>query len=386
MEKLSEGLSAASHKLEDAAPELIAKLIFSMLKSIPKIVELGGKITLGLLKGLADMIVKIPEFVGKVVSSLIDKFKELLGIHSPSTVFAELGKNLVEGLFQGISDIWHTITDFFSKKADELITFLSGAWETVRTNASTAWERVRQVFSTAWEGIKTVWNGAGKWFGDRWTDISNVFNGVKEWFSEKFSNAWDGITQAFGGVKDLFTGVWDEITGVFSGAFDWFKGIGENIINGLKEGIGGLWNGFLNFIGVKTDEVKEEVTGPEGIDAHSPSRWARKVFRSIPEGGILGFADGMPKLLSSVENAVRDIQDALSADPFNVSGGYSYARPQLAAATTGAAYGRGQTANPVPVNLTVVNELEAGGVKFERRQVKYRVSEDKRRGATLVKL
>lgn len=263
---------------------------------------------------------------------------------------------LIAGLVAALVTLWHTNEDF--REA------VKGIWETITNVFTHAWEiatntwnaageffdHVRDAimnafsnigawfsekFTAAYNAVTGAFNGAKQWASDRWTDISNAFNGVKEWFSEKFSNAWDGITEAFGGVKDFFIGVWDDITGVFSGAFDWFRGVGENIINGLKEGIGGLWNGFLNFIGVKTDEVKEEVTGPEGIDAHSPSRWARKVFRSIPEGGILGFADGMPKLLSSAENAVRDIQDALSADPFSVSGGYSYARPQLAAATAG---------------------------------------------------
>ena len=36
-----------------------------------------------------------------------------MGIHSPSTVFAEIGRNLIKGLTNGISSVWHTLTSKF---------------------------------------------------------------------------------------------------------------------------------------------------------------------------------------------------------------------------------------------------------------------------------
>lgn len=40
-----------------------------------------------------------------VVKSMIDTFKRLFGINSPSTVFAGFGKNLLQGLWNGIANI-----------------------------------------------------------------------------------------------------------------------------------------------------------------------------------------------------------------------------------------------------------------------------------------
>lgn len=56
----------------------------------------------GLVKGLkADSILGA---INVLVDRMIEFFKNLLGIHSPSTVTAEIGKNMVDGLAQGLGD------------------------------------------------------------------------------------------------------------------------------------------------------------------------------------------------------------------------------------------------------------------------------------------
>lgn len=415
---LVDGFLVAAPKIGDAAPEIIANLVWAILQSMPKIIEVGVEIIRGLAKGMWDSLfdlLLLPDRIGK---ALVEKFKEFFGIHSPSTVFAELGENLIEGILKGVSDAWRIITDFFAEKAEALIGFLLDTWDTVRQNAFDAWGRVQQVFSDAWDGIKGVWNSAGEWFGERWTDISTAFVGAAEWFSEKFtaaynavtgawngvgkwfsdrwedisnafnsagkwfsdtfSKAWKSVTDAFGGVKTFFEGVWSDITGVFGNAFEWFKEIGKNIVDGLTAGIGGLWSGFINFLSGKTDEVKDEFEGEQGFDTHSPSKWSEKVFRNILEGGEIGLERGLPAMLDSAKDAVSGIQDALSADPFSVSGGYqlsggySYANaPQLAAA--GAGYGGAQpiVINIQPSNITL-NEQIVGKILWQQIRTQQR--------------
>ena len=318
---------------------------------------------------------------------------------------------LIAGVVAAVITLWNTNEDFRDavKKIWEAIAgFFTGAWEAITGvwSAAAEWfagirdgimeafvnigKRFGDKFAAAYNAVTSAWNGAGKWFGDRWADISGAFQSAEKWFSDTFSKAWNAVTDAFGGVKDFFGGVWDDITGVFTGAFDWFKGIGKNIIDGLTEGIGGLWSTFINFISGKTDEVKDEFEGEQGFDTHSPSKWSEKVFRNVLQGGEIGLERGLPGILSGAENAVRDIQSALSADPFRVSGGYqlsggySYAQaPQLAAA--GAGYG-GSAGGAQPLTLVLNNTNEVGGERYERRQRKFRVAEDARRGRSYVNL
>lgn len=62
----------------------------------------GGNVVQGLWNGISDGYNWIKGKIEGWVGNVIDYFKRLLGIHSPSTVMAALGKQLPAGLAQGI--------------------------------------------------------------------------------------------------------------------------------------------------------------------------------------------------------------------------------------------------------------------------------------------
>lgn len=66
--------------------------------------EFGGMIVSGLVNGLLSGMGQIKTAVSSLGDSTIGWFKEKLGIHSPSRVFAELGGFTTEGLAQGLDD------------------------------------------------------------------------------------------------------------------------------------------------------------------------------------------------------------------------------------------------------------------------------------------
>ncbi|ALI09104.1 MULTISPECIES: phage tail tape measure protein [Pseudomonas] len=63
----------------------------------------GGLMVDGLVNGLTAGMSRLKEVVDRLGTRTIDAFKETLGIHSPSRVFAELGGFTVEGLVQGLT-------------------------------------------------------------------------------------------------------------------------------------------------------------------------------------------------------------------------------------------------------------------------------------------
>lgn len=63
---------------------------------------IGKDILNGLIDGLKNMWGSVKDVVGDIAESVKDKFKAILGIESPSKVFKEFGKNIDEGLEQGI--------------------------------------------------------------------------------------------------------------------------------------------------------------------------------------------------------------------------------------------------------------------------------------------
>lgn len=102
--QLAVGLVQAIPQLVSKIPTLTAKLIKGLLGAIPQLIEAGGQLLAGLFEGLLNPTT-IWNSVKKLFNGIIGGIKELFGIHSPSTVFADIvGKNLALGLGEGFDD------------------------------------------------------------------------------------------------------------------------------------------------------------------------------------------------------------------------------------------------------------------------------------------
>lgn len=66
--------------------------------------EIGSNIIDGLVEGLTNAWNAVCDFVGNIFSGITDFVCGIFGIHSPSTVFAEIGGYLMAGFTNGISD------------------------------------------------------------------------------------------------------------------------------------------------------------------------------------------------------------------------------------------------------------------------------------------
>lgn len=64
--------------------------------------EWGKNLIQGLIDGVMAMFTKVKDAVGNIGNVIKDKFKGLLGISSPSKIFAEYGLNITQGLTGGI--------------------------------------------------------------------------------------------------------------------------------------------------------------------------------------------------------------------------------------------------------------------------------------------
>ena len=97
------GLMDATPQLLKAVMGLIPEIVKTLIELMPQIIDAGLQIVQGLVKGLID---NAPKLIGSAVKTLgslvVDGFKGLLGIHSPSQVFHDFGVNIGEGLANGI--------------------------------------------------------------------------------------------------------------------------------------------------------------------------------------------------------------------------------------------------------------------------------------------
>lgn len=206
---LVQGIGNALPKVTEAMPQVIANIIEGLIAGIPQLLEIGVQLLVGLGQGLINGLAAIPQIIGAVVEGIINGFKSLFGIHSPSTVFAEMGGMLIQGLLNGISEMWQGIVDFFSGALEAIKTTLSNAWESISKTASEAWDGITDFLGNTWEGIKTT---AGDIFDNVKTGIGNAWEGVKK----TTSNVWEGLTGWLGDTWDKLTGKSDESFGATS--------------------------------------------------------------------------------------------------------------------------------------------------------------------------
>ena len=162
----------------------------------------------GINKAWADIKTWVKEHI---FQPFIDGFKLAFGIHSPSTVMAEMGGYLMDGLINKITDM---IPNLIAKITD-IKTKMSEKWDEVKENASEKWDDIKKTISEKWDKIKE----------DSGTKVDE--------FKKKVSDAWDSLGKK---TSNIWNGIWDTINGVIKK----ISGIGSNIWNGLTGGSLGI--------------------------------------------------------------------------------------------------------------------------------------------------
>lgn len=117
--KFAEGIGNNAARLATAGINLIAKFLHDLASAIRNgAAAIGGGITdvldamrdvgvdmvKGLIAGVTDMMGDALSAIGDLASNMVGKAKSILKIFSPSRVFKNIGKFLVEGLTKGIQD------------------------------------------------------------------------------------------------------------------------------------------------------------------------------------------------------------------------------------------------------------------------------------------
>ena len=209
----------------------------------PKFIEifdgLGGDIIDGLGAGISNVLSDGKEWVQEhIFDPFVYSFKKLFGIHSPSTVMFDFGIDLIQGLLNGVIDLWKQVTEWLSEKKEEV-----SDWFTELKNDISTWfeERISDIkdwWDNLWDAEKweTAWSMVTQWFTDLKDDVSEWFTtrveDIKTWWKNLFnvsswSKAWTMVTQWFSDLKtdvsNWFTTRKEDIKSWWKNLFDTSK-------------------------------------------------------------------------------------------------------------------------------------------------------------------
>ena len=182
---LVDGIIRSIENLGEAALACIAKLTGVWDGSMDEWGHIGENIVTGLLNGITGMWDTLVSTVKGKVSGMVSTVKNVLGIHSPSKVFTEIGENVTQGLVNGIN-----------------------------TGAPAAQEAIQNIAQTL--------NNYGP-------DFSTVGATITEQFRTKLTEGWAQIqsdiqTDALGAIETLATALKDgdlESLGLWAASYFW---------------------------------------------------------------------------------------------------------------------------------------------------------------------
>lgn len=106
---LVKGLAQNLPQLVTGVLNMAATIIKTLVDSIPDVIEVGKDIVRGVWDGIKAMGSWIKEKVSGFFGGIVDNVKGVLGIHSPSRVFAGIGENMALGLGDGWESEYGTI-------------------------------------------------------------------------------------------------------------------------------------------------------------------------------------------------------------------------------------------------------------------------------------
>lgn len=145
---LANGLIRAIPNLVSKIPQIISSIVKGLISGIPAIFDVGKNIVEGLWNGIKNMgswvTGKVKDFFGGIVGGV----KDFLGIHSPSKVFAGIGGFMAEGLGEGFDDQFKSV----KKDIENSMNFDAG---TITADANIS----RHYTSGSYGAASTSWGG-----------------------------------------------------------------------------------------------------------------------------------------------------------------------------------------------------------------------------------
>lgn len=109
-----------------------------------KIKEAGGNVVKGIYNGIKDAIKGIGQWIyNHIFKPFIDGFKSAFGIHSPASTMVDPGKQIIAGLFKGVTAGFPDVLKFFKDMPGKVKSAIGNAKDWIRKKGSDMIEGIK---------------------------------------------------------------------------------------------------------------------------------------------------------------------------------------------------------------------------------------------------
>lgn len=285
---------------------------------ISEVVGIGADIVQGLLDGAADVASGIADWIkDTIVDPFIDAFKSLFGIHSPSTVMAEMGGYLMEGLLGGIEglagnvkDAWDSMKQTAVQTWETVKQNVGSKWEQIKTNSKTTFGTISSNIKTSWDNIKTnvksaantaknnivtAWKTAGDNTRTSWENMrTNAVSAAKTIASKvdaRYSEIKSAVRSFASSAPSSWKRAWDSMGDKVSTVLSSIKRTVNNVFGWISDSIRNLGNSLKNLSSNASSAGRSRTTSTRFASARvaTPTLYT---MAAVDTSKIPGYATG----------------------------------------------------------------------------------------------
>lgn len=289
---LVDGILRSIENLGEAALACIAKLTGVWDGSMDDWGHIGENIVTGLLNGITGMWDTLVSTVKGKVNGMVSTVKNVLGIHSPSKAFTEIGENVTQGLVNGIN-----------------------------TGAPAAEQAIQNIAQT---------------LSDYDPDFATVGATITEQFRTKLTEGWAQIqsdiqTDALGAIETLATVLKDgdlESLGLWAASYFWqactkeqqaqINSIALGALNQLGGALSGVFGNLSQLaMGLVAQFVPAAASATAGQTALNVAMDANPILLVISligmlVGALLNFSGKNKDVANAFQNVWAGVEDFMS--------------------------------------------------------------------------
>lgn len=313
-----------------AVPQIVSGIVQAFASLGGEMINAGANLLHGLWEGISGAASWLWEKVSGWASSLVSGIKDFFGIHSPSTVFAEIGGNMADGVGVGFTDNMGGVEGDMTAAMDGAgaltaaeavnavnngiianIEGLSGAVNAIVERVITGLTAQAQRFNQAGQDFdKNIASGMVAGIVQITQKVPQIAQSIITAFTaqhQKFVTEGTNIDKSI--AQGMIAGI-PQITGkvaqIIQPIITALRSYVSQFTEAGEEMVRGIWQGFQNMSGWLESRVRSMMRDivaavEEEMDINSPS----KVFARIGSYMAQGLGEGFAREMRDVESSIR---------------------------------------------------------------------------------
>ena len=291
--RIEKTLTGIGELIEGLAPVVIDALPGLISNVLPSLLDTGLSLLMGIIDGIIENLPLLVESTAEIIVTIANGITENLPELIPTIVDVVI--QIVETMIENVDMLIDAAIAIILALADGLINSLP--------------ELIEEIPGLVMKIVNAIIENAPKLLDAAVEIIAKLTSGLIEGFL--------GIASKVGGW------LYDNIVQPIVDKVSDFKDAGKQLLEGLWDGIEDKVEWLKGKVSGVVDTIKGWFTSEEGFDEHSPSKWAKKVFQYVMEGGGEGLDAGLPSLMQSVGSVTDRVKSGLDFGTASVDFAYS---------------------------------------------------------------